>query len=173
MLAGRAPELGPGPGIDAASAVPASDRLGVYEVYVARPTKLYGLLKARDVYRQAIVGGGLPDEGARAMCVGFTDVEIGLGEVTRARVLYTYAAAFTDPEVCPEFWKWWNDFEVLHGDEGTFREMLRVEGRWRPLPETEQGRGVRSAPKPTWWSRGCARAPANVSTVLSNASGYV
>ena len=91
-------------GEDAANAVPAGDRLGVYEVYVARATELYGLLKARDVYRQAIVGGGLPDEGARAMCVGFADIEIGLGEVARARALYAYAAAFTDPEVCPEFW---------------------------------------------------------------------
>ncbi|XP_044372687.1 pre-mRNA-splicing factor syf1 homolog [Triticum aestivum] len=112
--------------VDAASAVPASDRLGVYEVYVARATELYGLLKARDVYQQAIVGGGLPDEGARAMCVGFADLEIVLGEVARARALYAYAAAFTDPKVYPEFWKRRNDFEVLHGDEGTFREMLRM-----------------------------------------------
>jgi pre-mRNA-splicing factor SYF1 len=111
---------------DAASAVPAGDRLGVYEVHVARATELYGVLKARDVYCQAISGGGLPDEHATTMCVRFADLEIGLGEVARARALYVYAASFTGPEVRPEFWKRWNDFEVLHGDESTFREMLRV-----------------------------------------------
>nr|XP_051204028.1 uncharacterized protein LOC127317512 [Lolium perenne] len=111
---------------DAASAVPAGDRLGVYEVYVAWATELYGVLNARDVYCQAISGGGLPDKDATTMCVRFADLEIGLGEVARARALYVYAASFTGPEVHPEFWKRWNDFEVLHGDESTFREMLRV-----------------------------------------------
>ncbi|KAK1605297.1 hypothetical protein QYE76_028970 [Lolium multiflorum] len=111
---------------DAASAVPAGDRLGVYEVYVVRAKELYGVLKARDVYCQAISGGGLPDEDATTMCVRFADLEVGLGEVARARALYVYAASFTGPEVRPEFWKRWHDFEVLHGDESTFREMLRV-----------------------------------------------
>ncbi|KAM3194036.1 hypothetical protein ACQJBY_070597 [Aegilops geniculata] len=128
---------------EAASAVPAGDRLGVYEVYVARATELYGLLKAREVYRQAIVGGGLPDEGARAMCVGFADLEIGLGEVERARALYAYAASFTDPEVCPELWKRWNDFEVRHGDEGTFREMLRAKRTMAAV--ARDGAGARCA----------------------------
>lgn len=30
------------------------------------------------------------------------------------------------PGLTPDFWKRWNDFEILHGDETTFREMLRV-----------------------------------------------
>ncbi|KAM0880366.1 hypothetical protein ACQ4PT_033626 [Festuca glaucescens] len=111
---------------DAATAVPAGDRLGVYEVYVARAMELYGVLKARDVYYQAIHGGGLPDEDATAMCVRFADLEVVLGEVARARTLYVYAASFTNPEVRPGFWKRWNDFEHLHSDESTFREMLRI-----------------------------------------------
>uniref|UniRef100_A0ACD5ZQW5 Uncharacterized protein n=1 Tax=Avena sativa TaxID=4498 RepID=A0ACD5ZQW5_AVESA len=111
---------------DAARAVPAGDRLGVYEVYAARAAELYGVLKARDVYYQAIRGGGLPEEDARAMCVRFADLETGLGEVARARALYVYAASFTDPVVYPEFWKRWNNFEARHGDESTFREMLRA-----------------------------------------------
>jgi pre-mRNA-splicing factor SYF1 len=111
---------------EAASGVPAGDRLGVYEVYVARATELYGVLKARDVYCQAISGGGLPDDDARTLCVRFADLEVGLGEVARARALYIYAANFTDPEVYPEFWKRWSDLEVLHGNESTFREMIQV-----------------------------------------------
>ncbi|KAF8772544.1 hypothetical protein HU200_005501 [Digitaria exilis] len=111
---------------DAANAVPSCDKLGVYDVYVARATALFGALKAREVYHRAISGGGLPDEDARAMCVRFADLEIGLGEVHRARALYVYASGFGHPGAQPEFWRRWNEFEVRHGDESTFREMLRL-----------------------------------------------
>ncbi|OEL16148.1 Pre-mRNA-splicing factor SYF1 [Dichanthelium oligosanthes] len=110
---------------DAANAVPSRDRLGVYDVYVARAAALFGALKVREVYHHAITGGGLTDEDARAMSVRFADLEIGLGEAHRARALYVYASGFSDPGAHPEFWRRWNEFEVLHGDESTFREMLR------------------------------------------------
>ena len=54
------------------------------------------------------------------------DLETGLGEVERARALYVYAAGFSDPGAHPEFWRRWSEFEVAHGDESTFREMLRL-----------------------------------------------
>jgi pre-mRNA-splicing factor SYF1 len=31
-----------------------------------------------------------------------------------------------DPRRLPEYWKKWHDFEVSHGNEETFREMLRI-----------------------------------------------
>ncbi|CAM0913536.1 unnamed protein product [Alopecurus aequalis] len=130
---------------DAVTAVPAGDRLGVYEVYVARAAELYGVLKARDVYCRAVSGGGLPDGDARTMCVRFADLEVGLGEVARARALYVYAASFADPEVNPDFWTRWNDFEIRHGDESTFREMLRVRRSMATAAST--GDGARAAPK--------------------------
>jgi pre-mRNA-splicing factor SYF1 len=87
---------------------------------------MFGVVKAREIYLQAICGGGLPDEDARAICVRFADLEMGLGEVQRVRALYVYASGFTDPSAHPDFWKRWNEFEALHGDESTFREMLRL-----------------------------------------------
>lgn len=112
---------------EAAAAVPGGDKLAVYEAYVARATALFGVLKAREIYHQAILhGGGLPDADARVLCLQFADLEIGLGEAHRARALYVYASGFTDPTAHPDFWRRWNDFEVRHGDECTFREMLRV-----------------------------------------------
>jgi len=39
--------------------------------------------------------------------------------------LYT-AAQYCDPRIDHEFWKLWHDFEVQHGNEDTFREMLRI-----------------------------------------------
>ncbi|GJN29190.1 hypothetical protein PR202_gb17387 [Eleusine coracana subsp. coracana] len=111
-LAGRAMKVYE----DAATAVPSCDKLAVYEVYVARAAALFGVLKTREVYEHAIASGGLPDKDARAICIRFADLEIGLGEVHRARALYVYASGFTDPGAHPEFWRRWNDFGVLHGD---------------------------------------------------------
>ena len=73
---------------DAASAVPSCDKLGIYDVYVARATAMFGVVKAREIYHQPIFGGGLPDEDARPICVRFADLEMGLGEVQRVRALY-------------------------------------------------------------------------------------
>ncbi|KAF0903171.1 hypothetical protein E2562_025753 [Oryza meyeriana var. granulata] len=111
---------------EAAAAVPGRDKLAVYKAYIARATDLFGVLTTREIYHQAILHGGLPDTDARVLCLQFADLEIGLGEVHRARALYVYASGFTDPTAHPYFWRRWNDFEVRHGDECTFREMLRV-----------------------------------------------
>uniref|UniRef100_A0A0D9WNP7 Suppressor of forked domain-containing protein n=1 Tax=Leersia perrieri TaxID=77586 RepID=A0A0D9WNP7_9ORYZ len=113
---------------EAAAAVPCRDKLAVYEAYIARATALFGVVAAREIYNKAIVvhGGILPDADARMLCLRFADLEVGLGEVDRARALYVYSSGFTDSAAHPDFWKRWNDFEVLHGDECTFREMLRV-----------------------------------------------
>ncbi|CAN6214429.1 unnamed protein product [Urochloa humidicola] len=111
---------------DAADGVPGRDKLAVYEAYVARAAALFGVAKTREVYHRAVTGGRLPDEDARVMCVRFADLETGLGEVDRARALYVYVSGFTNPDAHPEFWRRWNEFEVAHGDESTFRDMLRL-----------------------------------------------
>merc|ERR1719169_144753 len=49
-----------------------------------------------------------------------------LGEVDRARGIYVHCSQFCDPRGEKEFWEVWRSFEVQHGNEDTFREMLRV-----------------------------------------------
>merc|ERR550514_1028667 len=49
-----------------------------------------------------------------------------LGEVDRARGIYLHCSQFSDPRVAKDFWEVWRSFEVQHGNEDTFREMLRV-----------------------------------------------
>lgn len=56
----------------------------------------------------------------------YAELEKSLGEIDRARGIYRHTANFADPRVDDDFWKKWNDFEVLHGNEETFREMLRI-----------------------------------------------
>jgi len=60
------------------------------------------------------------------MCVRFADLERKLGEIDRARAIYMHASQMADPRTTPTFWKVWHDFEVRHGNEDTFREMLRI-----------------------------------------------
>jgi pre-mRNA-splicing factor SYF1 len=60
------------------------------------------------------------------VCHSHTEMERKLGEIDRARHLYSYGSQFTDPRADSDYWKTWHDFEVHHGNEDTFREMLRL-----------------------------------------------
>lgn len=98
----------------------------------------------------------LSDEHAREMCLRFADMECKLGEIDRARAIYSFCSQICDPRVgtvlslgrdwgmegCGQadqltfllpplqttgaFWQTWKDFEVRHGNEDTIREMLRI-----------------------------------------------
>ncbi len=77
----------------------------------------------------------------------YATLERRLGEIDRARAIYTYASQFCNPkvgfaallgvgaywrvaadrrQVDIAFWKVWHDFEVQHGNRDTFKEMLRI-----------------------------------------------
>lgn len=60
------------------------------------------------------------------MCIKYAELERNLGEIDRARAIYVHASQSADPRSDTEFWSKWNDFEVQHGNEDTFREMLRI-----------------------------------------------
>ena len=60
------------------------------------------------------------------MCQRYANLERKLGEVDRARAIYMHGSQEVDPRTNEGFWSTWHDFEVAHGNEDTFREMLRV-----------------------------------------------
>lgn len=109
----------------ATKAVPASEKLSMYEIYIARAAEMFGVPKTREIYEQAIQSG-LPDKDVKTMCMKYAELEKSLGEIDRARAVYTYASQFVDPRTVPDFWNQWHEFEVQHGNEDTFREMLRI-----------------------------------------------
>jgi len=53
-------------------------------------------------------------------------METKLGEIDRARAIYSHASQMCDPRVTQDFWQVWKEFEVKHGNEDTLREMLRI-----------------------------------------------
>ncbi|KAI3444992.1 hypothetical protein Pfo_001657 [Paulownia fortunei] len=109
----------------ATKAVPANEKLGMYEIYIARAAEIFGVPKTREIYEQAIESG-LPDKDVKIMCLKYAELEKSLGEIDRGRALYKHASQFADPRSDPDFWNKWHEFEVQHGNEDTFREMLRV-----------------------------------------------
>ena len=111
---------------------------------------MFGITHTREIYEKAIEV--LPDSGAREMCLRYAQLETKLGEIDRARAVYSHGSQMSDPRVskhtdrqahththekqtrryfpllqtCKSYWKAWQEFEVHHGNEDTFREMLRI-----------------------------------------------
>ncbi|KAK6151987.1 hypothetical protein DH2020_014622 [Rehmannia glutinosa] len=108
----------------AAKAVPPNEKLGMYEIYIARATEIFGVPKTREIYEQAIESG-LPGKDMKLMCLKYAELEKSLGEIDRSRALYKHASQFADPRSDPDFWNKWHAFEVQYGNEDTFQEMLR------------------------------------------------
>ncbi|XP_058749786.1 uncharacterized protein LOC131622761 [Vicia villosa] len=109
----------------ATKAVPNNEKLSMYEIYIARAAEIFGVPKTREIYEQAIESG-LPDKDVKAMCLKYAELERSLGEIERACGIYVFASKFADPRSDPDFWNKWHEFEVQHGNEDTFREMLRI-----------------------------------------------
>ncbi|TPX51699.1 hypothetical protein SeLEV6574_g00138 [Synchytrium endobioticum] len=108
----------------ATSAVADADKKSMFELYIAKATSYFGLTSTREIYEKAIEV--LPDAQARDMGLRFAELEVTLGEVDRARAVLSYVSQFCDPRMDDVFWKRWHDFEVKHGNEDTFKEMLRI-----------------------------------------------
>ena len=108
----------------ATRAVADDDRYKMYLLYIARAEEFFGVMKTRDIYERAIQA--LPDKYVRPAALRFANLERKLGEVDRARAIYTHCAQYCNPARDPAFWDIWRDFEVHHGNDDTFREMLRV-----------------------------------------------
>ena len=101
------------------------EKLDVYELYVSRAMDFFGVGKVRSIYESA-VELELPDFQTKVLCTRYARLERKLGEIDRARGLYIHASQFANPQQDAEFWEEWNRFEVRHGNEDTFREMLRI-----------------------------------------------
>ncbi len=108
----------------ATRAVSDEDRSSLFSFYITKSASNFGLTSTRPIYERAIAA--LPDKEAKDMCLKFAEMERRLGEIDRARAIYGHASQFADPRTQKDFWDQWEKFEVGHGNEDTFKEMLRV-----------------------------------------------
>jgi pre-mRNA-splicing factor SYF1 len=109
----------------ATRAVKEESRLDAFRLYVRKVEEHLGITKTRPVYERGLED--LPDDAVVALALEFADMEQTLGEVDRARAILKHAAQFADPKFEPSFWGTWRAFEEAHGNEDTFRDMLRVQ----------------------------------------------
>ncbi|KAF7720321.1 Pre-mRNA-splicing factor [Penicillium ucsense] len=100
------------------------DRFEMFEFYITKSASNFGLTSTRPIYERAVAA--LPDQEAKEMCLKFAEMERRLGEIDRARAIYGHASQFCDPRTNAPFWQKWEAFEVQHGNEDTFKEMLRI-----------------------------------------------
>jgi pre-mRNA-splicing factor SYF1 len=100
------------------------DKTALYLLYITRAAELFGVIRTREVYEKAIEN--LPDKEVKNMCLRYAEMERRLGEIDRSRAIYIHGSQFSDPRSDLGFWKTWEDFEVQHGNEDTFRELLRI-----------------------------------------------
>ncbi|KAI6247877.1 Pre-mRNA-splicing factor syf1 [Erysiphe necator] len=121
----------------ATRAVSDEDRADMFNLYITKSASNFGLPSTRPIYERAITA--LTDKDARDMCLKFADMEKRLGEIDRARAIYGHASQFCDPRTSPGFWVKWESFEVQHGNEDTFKEMLRIKRSVQAAFNTDVG----------------------------------
>lgn len=100
------------------------DRFAMFEYYIGKMLQHFGPDYARPIYQDATEA--LPDSEARVMALKFAQMERRLGAIDRARYIYIYGSQFCDPRTIASYWATWEAFEVKHGNEDTFKEMLRI-----------------------------------------------
>ncbi|KAG0149688.1 hypothetical protein CROQUDRAFT_73826 [Cronartium quercuum f. sp. fusiforme G11] len=108
----------------ATTKVALEERFDMFAYYIAKATENFGLPATRPIYQRAIEC--LPNAQTAEMCLRFASLEQKLGEIDRARAIYAHASQFCDPRTSPQFWETYHNFEIQHGSEDTFREMLRI-----------------------------------------------
>ena len=108
----------------ATNAVADEDRLEMFNYCITKSASNFGLTSTRIIYQRAL--DVLPDKEAKKMGLQYAEMERRLGEVDRARVIYAHTSQYADPRIDPRFWKKWESFEVKHGNEDTFKDMLRI-----------------------------------------------
>ncbi|GIX65861.1 pre-mRNA-splicing factor SYF1 [Babesia caballi] len=109
---------------DATRCAAKEDQLTMIKLYLAKTAEFYGVVQTRGIYQECLEF--VDDDQARELCGMYIQMERGLGEIDRARAIFTYCAQLCDPAKHEKFWTDWREFEVLHGNEECFREMLRI-----------------------------------------------
>merc|ERR1712193_181571 len=109
--------------------VPSEQRLSFYVLLIEKARQFYGISKVREIYDSALETMVQPDlkEGdIRSLCLDYVHLERKLGEIERARAILVFASQFANPSLDPSFWQVWNQFEVAHGNEDSFKDMLYI-----------------------------------------------
>ena len=108
--------------------VPNQQKPELFLVYMQKVSDFFGITKMRMLFESGFSIFTVP-EHIIDIGLQFANIERKLGEIDRVRSIYKFVSQYCDPKK-PEhlkLWKKWNEFEVYHGNEDTFREMMRIQ----------------------------------------------
>ncbi len=108
----------------ACDVVPEKEKLDMWRLHIKKVGQFFGVAETRAVYQKGLES--LQDDDARELCIEFASMEEALSEIDRARAIFMHGSQFADPRRHEGYWARWHAFEEAHGNETTFREMLRI-----------------------------------------------
>ena len=96
-------------------------------VYMQKAQEYLGVAKMRALFEQAFTEILVPRDIIE-IGLHFALLERKLGEIDRARAIYMYIAEYCDPRIAEQqtFWESWYEFEVYHGNEDSYSDMMRI-----------------------------------------------
>lgn len=101
------------------------DKLEAYNIYISKVATYLGITKTRAVFESAIEN--LKEFELIEMGLRFAELERKFGEIDRARQIYMHISQFSDPRYDDQdLWKTWENFELHHGNEDTYKEFRRI-----------------------------------------------
>lgn len=100
------------------------DSLQAYKFLIAKVGHMFGPARTREVFTLALQN--VPDSDVKPICMQFAALETSLKEFERARSIYQHCAPACFPTSHQDFWSAWKNFEMAHGDEESYKEMLRA-----------------------------------------------
>ena len=103
------------------------DVIEMYSVLISLTAKYFGLVKTRNIFVKAL--DTLDKSNVVDIGVKYALIERRLGEIERARAIFEYLSQFCNPsnnDYLESFWLVWDEFELYHGNENTYKDMLRI-----------------------------------------------
>ena len=73
-----------------------NQRYQAFNIYIAKVSKLLGITKTRAIFDAALQK--LDEKEVIEIGRKYADIEIKMGEIDRARAIYTYISQFTNPK---------------------------------------------------------------------------
>jgi hypothetical protein len=99
-----------------------------YYLAISETVRLLGGGASRKIFEDAIAKFTEMKAGNVLVefCIQYCSVEVQLGEIKRGRKILEHASQFSNPKKFENFWDYWKQFEITHGDELSFKDMKRA-----------------------------------------------
>lgn len=104
-----------------------NDKIECYTILINKSYKFFGVDEARKFFTEAL--NSIDYNFVTPLGIKFALFEKKLGEISRARAIFYYLSQFNNPnseEALEIFWNPWEEFELMHGSEESYLEVVRT-----------------------------------------------